>query len=97
MKVVVTPEAADDAKKAAVWYRRHDPRTVAGFRRRFNELVRLLADFPELGTLISGTPYRRVSLDRYPYSLICYPTGTSLLIVAVLHDRQSIERWLEDT
>jgi plasmid stabilization system protein ParE len=73
-------------------FARHHPQTADGFRRRLQDNLRLLREFPEAGrpTLYDA---RALSLDPYPYDMIYRRYGADLVIIAVAHSRQRPGYW----
>jgi plasmid stabilization system protein ParE len=95
VRVVVTPDAKEDADEAATWYRHRDPGTVSGFRRRFHQVASQLERYPESGTQIGSTQVRQITLAPYPYRAIYVIDAGVLYIAGIVHDSQSTHGWLQ--
>ena len=93
MKVVQSRLARRHARVAALAYADRAPETVEGFRTRVAAALEGLSDFPELGTRVGSTQYRRIALDPYPYSLVYQIQRQTIRVLAVPHNKQSAETW----
>jgi hypothetical protein len=85
-------DAARELEEATVFYESR----VAGLGRSFLEEVEstisLIERFPNAGATISRN-LRRVSLDRFPYSIVYRRSAEMLVIIAVAHHRRRPGYW----
>ncbi len=92
MNTEFLPEAEQEYIEAIQFY---DLR-VLGLGGRFVEEVEraagLLDAYPEIGRRIDGT-FRRIHLNRFPYSLVYTVESDKILIVAVAHHRRHPRYW----
>jgi toxin ParE1/3/4 len=95
VRVVVLPEAEEDARGAARWY--EDQRGGLGleFLGAFQDATDRAAERPESHPRWSEEPrYRRTRLSRFPYLLFYELRGDLLEIAALVHERRKPGFWL---
>ncbi len=93
-RVTFTRQARVEARDARLWLKDRQPRTVEGFRRRVEEVRRMLTDFPMAGRPDAGET-RRIALDPYPYSLVYRILPDRVSVIAVPHNNQARRYWLD--
>ena len=85
MKYWLHPEAENDLREAARFYRDHAGASLARtFLSEFKKSASLLLRYPRLGALW-GNGRRRLVLTRFPYSVIYTLAGEEIRILAVAH------------
>ena len=89
MRVRFTLAARGQFLAAVAYIRRENPTAAARFRRRAEDTLRRLEQFPESGRIVPefpNLPYREVIVSRYRFF---YRTvGATVWIVAVWHGAQ---------
>ncbi len=92
VKLLVSPEAAEDVAEAWLWYWRQDPAVAGRFRMAFDEAADRVVEAPEEHQVIyRGT--RRVILRRFPFGLYFRVHNDTLVVVACMHLRRAPSRW----
>lgn len=79
-------------EEASAWYEARQP----GLGEAFVEEVGAALDRIEDGPLrypAAHGPLRRALLRRFPFSVYFEAEGTSVIVVAILHQRRSKESW----
>lgn len=85
MKVELHPGAAQDLHDAFGFYRREAGLAVARrFGDEFERVVRLLAEFPDLGTP-TGAGRRAYPLTGFPYSILYKAAPERLRVLVIRH------------
>lgn len=92
--VAQLPEAAMDIRRAAEFYARESRGLGAEFLREFESVIMLLSENPEIGVLTRGGA-RKLVMRRFPYVVIYRVQPESVLVLAVGHQRQSPDFWIE--
>lgn len=93
MKSVFAPEAQAEFAAAARWYAREAGAKYArDFKNEIHRIVALLTRHPTLGTPVSDT-VRRMVATRFPYNIIYRFDESTLLIIAVAHQRRLPGYW----
>jgi len=92
MIVTFHPFAKDELFESALHYETKRPGLGGEFRTDVMRGAQLLLEHPKLGRKIDKSLYRLV-LNRFPYSLIYFPSDTEVHIVAVAHHRKKPEFW----
>ena len=93
MKLVVVPPAlAELHDVAALYAARANVELGLAFTAEFERTANLLLTNPLLGAIFRGTR-RRLSLRRFPYSVIYQITSEELRVVAVAHHRRRPGYW----
>ncbi len=92
MKLIVRRAAAREAAKAKRWYDTRDQteeeRLGDAFMAEFERVVDSLTSLPKRFPLVYP-PLRRALLNRFPYTVYFRLRGEDVVVVAVLHARQS--------
>ena len=85
MRYALHPEAAQDLRDAAEFYRAHAGIALSqSFFGEFERAVSLLLEHPQLGGLWRRGK-RRYPMKRFPYFLIYVVSGEEIRILAVAH------------
>ena len=89
--LLIKPAANDDVPQAIRWYERAAPGLGDDFERRFEQgLDRICRDPASF-----GPDYRdvyRVGMTRFPYGVFFRLRSSRIVVIAVLHGRQSLQR-----
>jgi toxin ParE1/3/4 len=89
MRIRFTLSARDQFLHALAWIRKDRPRAALAFRRRAEDRLSRVLDFPESGRLVPEfpeLPYREVIVS--PYRFFYRVEGDTVWIVAVWHGAQ---------
>ena len=89
MKVLFTPSARTQFLSALSYIRKDKPSAAVNFRKRSEELLRRLEDFPESGRIVPEfpeLPYREVIIP--PYRFFYRIKDDIVWMVAVWHSAQ---------
>jgi toxin ParE1/3/4 len=90
------PEAAADLEEAVVWYESQRQGLGVEFLERTKDvLARIQRNPNQFPVVLRET--RRAMLKRFPYSVFFRILSGNVLIVAVMHFRQSPRRWKRRT
>ena len=93
MNVSYEPVARTEVADALNWYLTVAGQTIAdSFERELDKAVRLLKQFPQLGTP-GLRESRRLRLDGFPYNLHYRVDGDMLRILAVAHQSRKPGYW----
>lgn len=94
MKYSLHPEALQDLREAAAFYRERGGSTLAqSLISDFERAVNLLLRHPELGALWRQGR-RRMIVQHFPYSIVYTIAGDEVRILAVAHHRRRPGYWL---
>jgi plasmid stabilization system protein ParE len=92
-RVELVPEAIEEIRAAAGWYRVRSNEAVEGFRREVRSALRRIAQSPTV-----YQPYLRDTrwcrLRRFPYLIIFRENEHEIKVVAVPHERQHEGYWI---
>ena len=93
MKVIILAPAQMELEQARDYYvQRANARVAEAFLNQFEHAVRLLIEFPLMGTELTRR-LRSLPLRNFPYAVI-YRIGTdSLIINAIAHQRRRPGYW----
>jgi plasmid stabilization system protein ParE len=94
LKVLIHPAAAAEYAAAFVWYCSRSRRAAVGFEQAVEQAVRLICMHPEAPPLRDAR-HRYCKVRKYPYGIVYRLTGDNLRVVAIAHDRQLPEFWLQ--
>jgi len=93
MRYWLHPEAEDDLRDAAEFYReRADDRLSRSLLFEFRRSANLLLRHPRLGALWRNGR-RRLVMDRFPYSIIYTISGEQIRILAIAHHSRKPNYW----
>ena len=88
------PEAEDEMNEAADFYDSRAYGLGTEFLDDVQRAVDLIRDYPEIGLQFTDD-LRRVSIQRFPFSVIYAIRPTELMIVAIAHQRRRPGYWKE--
>ena len=93
MRIALHPEAREDLREAASFYRETAGRNLSrSLVEEFDRSVNSLRRHPHIGPVWrKGT--RRLSMRRFPYSLIYTVSDDEILILAVAHHSRRPGYW----
>ena len=93
MRFKFTAEARAELEEAAHWYReRAGERVRDRLRDELKRVRQLLLDHPEIGSPgVAGT--RKITLDRFPYSVVYRISGDEFRVLAFMHHKRSPGYW----
>ena len=89
MKVKFTPTARSQFLEGLEYIRQDSPMAASGFRKKVEQVLRRLEEFPESGRSIPefpGLPHREVIVQ--PYRFFYRVVGKTVWLVAVWHSAQ---------
>ncbi len=92
MRIEFHPATGHELTDSAEYYESKLPGLGVDFLGEFRRLLDLLNENPEIGAVVEA-PYRRVVLNRFPFSLVYRIKGSALRIVAVAHQRRKPGYW----
>ena len=93
MKYWLHPEAENDLRNAAEFYRKHaDAALSQALLAEFEHAMRLLLEHPRLGAQWRNN-MRRYVMRRFPYSVIYSISGDEMRILAVAHHSRRPGFW----
>jgi plasmid stabilization system protein ParE len=85
--------AIKDLREARDWYAKRSIDVAAQFVDEVDAAVKRIVDAPDSWSVVSGK-YRRLSLDKFPHSLIYYERAEyDIRIVAVAHPSRRPGYW----
>ena len=86
------PEARDEFREAARWYRARDARASSEFRVTVSETIREIAAAPRRwAKYLHGT--RRFVMQRFPFSVVYLDDPELVTIVAIAHAKRKPGYW----
>jgi len=89
----VSAEADKELTEGALFYAREGGAEVAlAFIAEYERVLGLLCAHPELGTPW-GNSRRRLSVRKFPYSVVYYVHGEQLRVIALAHHRRKPGYW----
>ena len=92
MPVRFHPAARRELREAKLWYEERSPLSAAAFAREVAAAVSRLAEAPmRYPQAEHGT--RRISLDRFPYTIFYRVGVEETIIVAVAHQKRRPGYW----
>lgn len=92
MKTEFHPAALQELIDAARYYESRLPGLGTDFKSEVNRSLELLSENPDIGAVVEA-PYRRLLLDRFPFSVIYRTRESTLRILAVAHQRRRPGYW----
>lgn len=93
MKVIILAPAQVELEQARDYYeQRASARVAEAFLNQFEHAVRLLIEFPLMGTELT-TRFRSLPLRSFPYVVIYQIGPDSLSITAIAHQRRRPGYW----
>lgn len=92
MITVFLPQAADEAKLAALNYEARRPGLADQFALELDAAIQRIERNPASWTRVGPNLHKR-RLDRYPYTVIYAIEDNGIVIAAVAHDRRRPGYW----
>ncbi len=95
-ELIIHPEAADEARRARLWYKFRSASAARNFARKLEVAIDHILDNPEGWPLIDE-PYRRYLMQRFPFGLIYrydFDSDT-VTIFAVAHLKRRPGYWAD--
>src|SRR5688572_7831619 len=98
MRVKLSPEAAEEVREAARWYRQRSRQAAGRFRDQVRATLRLLSEFPEIGSPLDGIgdgdPFIRTRVVAdFPYVAVYVIESNEILVLAVAHAKRQPGYW----
>jgi len=95
VKLVVSPQALDELRDAATFYKlKANAELGLAFVAEFERTANLVLDNPLLGSVFRGAR-RRYIFRRFPFSIIYQVTAEELRILALAHHRRRPGYWTQ--
>jgi plasmid stabilization system protein ParE len=86
------PEARDEFREAARWYRARDLRASSDFRIAVSSAIREIAESPQRwAKYLHGT--RRFVMQRFPFSVVYLDDPELITIIAIAHGKRKPGYW----
>jgi plasmid stabilization system protein ParE len=86
--------AAEEFEAAVRWYEERRRGLGAEFYEAVSGTTALIAQQPEIGTVIGGVgSTRRMLVSRFPYQVVYHLTPADIVIVAVAHLKRRPNYW----
>lgn len=86
------PEAIAEAEAAVIWYRERSLRAAEALVNEIEHALRAISETPQRWSVFeAGT--RRMSLRRFPYSIIYREKTEAIEVLAVAHGRRRPGYW----
>lgn len=94
--LIIHPEAADEARRARLWYETRSASAARNFARKLEVAIDHILGNPE-GWPFIDEPYRRYLMQRFPFGLIYrYDSGSNTVtIFAVAHLKRRPGYWAD--
>lgn len=92
MRIEFHLAALQELIDSARYYESRLPGLGADFRVEVNRSLDLLNENPDIGVVVEA-PYRRLLLDRFPFSIVYRTRGSTLRILAIAHQRRRPGYW----
>ena len=85
--VILSPDAEDGISSALRWYFQKDLSLPSGFTAELEATLNRIARYPRQFPPVGGR-LRRALMTRFPYSIYFTLSQRTIVVVAVLHQRQ---------
>ena len=86
--------ARGELRNAAHYYRERSRRVASSFMISAQEAIDQIAEFPESAPVIRGQVRGKV-VSRFPYTLMYRVEDNVILVLAVAHQKQRPEYWID--
>ena len=86
--------ARGELRNAAHYYRERSRRVASSFMISAQEAIDQIAEFPESAPVIRGQIRGKV-VSRFPYTLMYRVEDNVILVLAVAHQKQRPEYWID--
>lgn len=94
MNYSLQPEALEDLRQAASFYRKQAGTSLSqAFLGEFEQSINKLLKHPALGSPWRGRGRRRYLMKHFPYSLVYTVSGDEIRILAVAHQSRRPGYW----
>ncbi|MCP4699851.1 MAG: type II toxin-antitoxin system RelE/ParE family toxin [Gammaproteobacteria bacterium] len=93
MKLIFRPEAETELLEARAWYEARSSGLGFKFARAADAALESALRMPFAHPRIEGE-FRHILLRRFPYSIICHPSLSELVVVSCFHHRRKPGSWL---
>ncbi len=94
LRIIIQPEAAEDAADAYSWYLRQSAEAAERFQADVRSAIERAAVGPQrYPRHLGGT--RRVLLHDFPFAVVFRESADSILVVAVAHASRRPGYWLD--
>ena len=91
----LSPEAEGEYLDAITYYERRQPGTGARFRMELLATLERIGNAPRMYRVVRQPNVRQARLRRFPYSVYYRETEGEIEIIAVSHDSQWPDYWLD--
>ena len=89
MRVILSPKAELDFEARVRWLNQHSPAAGRSAALRIVEVIDLLSDFPDMGTVVSfGVREKTVQFGRDGFVIRYRRSGRTLFVQRIFHSRQ---------
>jgi hypothetical protein len=89
---VFHPDADTELVEASLFYESRLAGLGKSFAAEVERTISLVAQFPDAGSL-TDIGCRRVLVARFPYSIVYQQNATSIVIIAIAHQRRRPGYW----
>lgn len=89
---VIRPQAAEEARRARLWYEKQKPGLGARFVSAIDEAIQRIASNPLAFPLVHGE-IRRTVVRQFPFGIYFRVQARDVVILAVMHGRRHPRRW----
>jgi plasmid stabilization system protein ParE len=86
--VILSPDAEDGISSALRWYFQKDISLPSGFTTELEAILNRIARHPQQFPPVAGR-LRRALMTRFPYSIYFTRSQRTIIVIAVLHQRQA--------
>lgn len=97
VRLTLTPRAESHIDDAALWYETQSPGLGAEFLRVLGATFQRISTFPLSGFQVDESDLpsesRRVSLQRFPYSVFYVVGQEEIVVIGCLHQRSDPQTW----
>jgi len=84
--------AAEEAERAANWYRQRSPKAAARFLAEINQVIGSILDAPQRWP-VDSFGNRKVRLPCFPFSIVYRETTDTIQVLAIAHGRRRPGYW----
>lgn len=91
MKIVFRRKAAEDLRNIRAYYLAIDPGALINILDDIERSLRLIRDYPEAGPKVISRRFRKISTQRYGYTIAYHPSGDEIRVMGIFRyqDRRS--------
>ena len=91
-RLIVLPEAVDDAVEAFRWYELRSPGLGERFLSQVDDCINQICRQPELFELVYKL-YRRAIVRDFPYVIFYTSRDDTVIIASIFHSAQNPKKW----